>query len=232
MRWAVLLFAAAFSAASAWAENISFDVMPGAWAVQRYRPGLDVSARGGLYVAADFRLPRGAVAYEATFNYRDYNGVQADASALGLENRLPIYFTGVPLRVYAAPAVGFWRFYYGPHGSAAYGEGDADFAFSLGGNLGVRVAAGGKGSYVDISYGYQGTKVTGPNGFFGSRRIFRAKGNIGVTSHVGFGVEAGAVEEGWYFTSVGGYGYPRYSEAITTFHAGSPYVLIGPHFSF
>lgn len=232
MRWAVLLCAAAISVGGAWAESISFDVVAGAWAVQRYRPGLDVTARGGLCIAADFRLPRGAVAYEAAFSYRDYNGVQNDASALGLDNRLPIYFTGEPLRVYAAPAVAFWRFHYGPNVPAAYGGSSNEFAISLGGNLGLRVAAGGRGSYVDISYAYQGTKVTGSNGFFGSRRILRAKGNIGITSHVGFGIEAGAVEESWYFTCVEGYSYPRFDEILTTYGAGSPYILMGPSFSF
>ncbi len=88
--------------------------------------------------------------------------------------------------------------------------------------------AGGKGSYVDISYGYQGTKVTGPAAFFASRRILRAKGSIGITSHVGFGVEAGTVEEGWSFVALD----HGTTEALSTFYAGSPYILIGPSFSF
>ena len=228
MRWAVLLFAAATSVACAFAEGVGFDFMMGAWAVERYRSSLGYTPRGGPYVAADFRLPRGTIAYEVTFNYRSYNGVQTDASALGFENRLPIYFTGAPLRVYAAPSLGFWRFAYDFGAPPGYIGGNPDFAFSLGGNLGLRVVAGREGSYVDISYGYQGTKVTGPSAFFGSRRILRAKGSIGITPHVGFGVEAGTVEEGWYFVAVD----TRTTEVLSTFYAGSPYLMVGPSFSF
>jgi hypothetical protein len=228
MRRAVLIFAGAISVGCAYGESVGFDVMAGAWAFERYSPGTGVSTRGGPYVTAGFRLPGGAVAYEADFNYRRYNGVKIDASAFGLDNRLPIYFTGEPLRVYAAPHLGFWRFAYGLDAPPAYAETDSDFAFSLGGNLGLRVAAGREGSYVDISYGYQGTKITGPEGFFGSRRILRAKGSIGVSSHVGFGVEAGTVEEGWSFWAADA----QVREQLTTYYVGSPYVMIGPYFWF
>jgi hypothetical protein len=232
MRWAVLLFAAVISATYACADNSAFDVMVGAWALERYRSGSGSTTRGGPFVAVDLRLPRRTVAYEAAISYRGYNGVQTDASALGLENRLPIYFTGEPLRVYAAPSLGFWQFKYGLDAPPAYATSDSDFALSLGGNLGLRVVAGGKGSYVDVSYGYQGTKVTGPGGFFGSRRILRAKGNIGITSQVGFGIEAGTVEEGWSFGTTTGSGYYRSYESLSTLYAGSPYIMLGPHFSF
>ena len=228
MRWAVLLFAAVISVACAYADGVAFDFMMGAWAVERYGSGAGYTTRGGPCVAADFRLPRGTIAYEATFNYRGYNGVQTDASVLGLENRLPIYFTGAPLRVYAAPSLGFWRFAYDFSTFPSYIGGDPDFAFSLGGNLGLRVVAGREGSYLDVSYGYQGTKVTGPSAFFASRRILRAKGNIGITSHVGFGLEAGTVEEGWSFVAVD----TRTTEVLSTFYAGSPYLMFGPSFSF
>jgi len=228
MRRAVLIFAAAISTACASADSIALDVMFGAWALRRYVTGFDYSTRGGPLVAADFRLPGSTVAYEATFSYRGYNGIITDGSALGLENRLPVQFTGEPLRVYVAPSLGFWRFNYGVDAYPIYESSDSDFAVSLGGNLGLRVVAGGKGSYLDISYGYQGTNFTGPEGFFASRRILRAKGNIGITPHVGFGLEAGTVEEGWSFTTVTSYTI----EELSTFYAGSPYILIGPSFSF
>ncbi len=228
MRRAVLICAAAIWVGCAYGESVGFDFMAGAWAVQRYSSGLGLSTRGGPCVTAGFRLSGGTVAYEADFDYRGYNGVEMNASALGLDNRLPIYFTREPLRVYAAPHLGFWRFAYGPDAPAPYGGSDSDFAFSLGGNLGLRVVAGRDGSYLDISYGYQGTKVTGPGGFFGSRRILRAKGSIGVSSHVGFGVEAGTVEEGWSFVTADTW----VREQLSTYYAGSPYVLIGPSFSF
>jgi len=228
MRRAVILCAAALAVGSAYAENVAFDFAAGAWAVERYRPGIGYSPRGSLFVAADFRLPRGTIAYEATFNYRSYNGVQADGSVLGLENRLPIYFTDASLRIYAAPSLGAWRFKYGDGGLPGYVGGNPEFAFSLGGYVGLRVAAGREGSYLDVSYGYQGTKVTGPSDFFASRRILRAKGTIGIASHVGFGVEAGTIEEGWSFVAVD----TQLREALSTFYAGSPYVIIGPHFQF
>jgi hypothetical protein len=228
MRRAVILCAAALAVGSAYAESVAFDFMTGAWAVERYRGSLGYSPRGGLFVTADFRLPRDTVAYEATFNYRSYNGVQTDGSVLGLENAFPIYFTGSPLRVYAAPSLGVWRFKYDDGGPSGYVGGDPEFAFSLGGYLGLRVAAGGEGSYLDISYGYQGTKVTGPSDFFASRRILKAKGSIGITSHVGFGIEAGTVEEGWSFVDVD----TQVREALSTYYAGSPYVTIGPRFWF
>jgi hypothetical protein len=228
MRRAFLICAAAIWVACAYGESVAFDVMAGAWAVQRYTSGLGSSIRGGPYVSGGFRLPGDTLAYEADFNYRDYNGVEMNASALGLDNRLPIYFTGEPLRVYAAPHLGFWRFGYGNGAPLVYGRGDSDFAFSLGGNLGLRVVAGREGSYLDVSYGYQGTKVTGPGGFFGSRRILKAKGSIGVSSHVGFGVEAGTAEESWSFITADGW----VREQLSTYYAGSPYVIIGPCFWF
>jgi hypothetical protein len=232
MRWAVLIFAAVISATYACAENGAVDFMVGAWGVQRYTSGGGYTTRGGPFVAVDLRLSNSKVAYEATISYRGYNGVQTDASAFGLDNRLPIYFTGETLRVYAAPSLGFWQFKYGLGASPAEGASDSDFAFSLGGNLGLRVVAGGKGSYVDFSYGYQGTKVRGPSAFFGSRRILRAKGNIGITSHVGFGIEAGTVEESWSFATTIGSGFYKSYESLSTLYAGSPYMMLGPHFSF
>jgi hypothetical protein len=226
MRRAAILCAAAISVACAYGESVGFDFMAGAWVVQLYSSGLGVSTRGGPYVTGGFRLAGDTLAYEADFNYRGYNGVEMNASALGLDNRLPIYFTGEPLRLYAAPHLGFWRFAYGPDVPPAYERGESDFGFSLGGNLGLRVEAGREGSYVDLSYGYQGMKVTSPGGFFGSRRILRARGSIGFSSHVGFAVEAGTVEEGWSFVTADTW----LREQLSTFYVGSPYVMIGPHF--
>lgn len=227
MRWAVLLFAAVISATYACADNIALDFAVGAWAIEKYGYP-ESSTRAGPMVGADLRVPWDTVAYEATVNYRRYNGVAADGSVFGVENRFPIYFTGEPLRVYAAPGLGLWQFKYGLGLPPVYGSGESDFALSLGGGLGLRVVGAAKGSYLDLGYFYQGTKITGPEGFFGSRRILRAKGNIGITSHVGFGLEAGTVEEGWSFVTVSN----RTGEVLSTFYAGSPYLMFGPHFSF
>lgn len=232
MRRAGVLLAAAISASYAWADNNTFDFMVGAWAVERFNTGSGYTARSGPYVGADVRFPGRTVAYEAGVSYRSYNGIQTDASALEFDNRLPIYFTGEPLRLYAAPSLGFCQFKYELDAPAAIRVSDSDSAFSLGGKLGLRVVAGEKGSYVDVSYGYQGIKVTGADGFFGSRRVLRAKGNIGITSNVGFGIEAGTVEEGWSFTTTTGSSFYRTSESVSTLYAGSPYLMFGPSFSF
>jgi hypothetical protein len=147
---------------------------------------------------------------------------------MGLENRVPIYFTSEPLRIYIAPSLGFWHMKYGLDMPAIYGSGDSDFALSLGGGLGVRVVGSQTGSFLDLGYFYQGTKVVGPGGFFASRRIIRGKGNLAITDKTGFTIEAGAVEEGWYFVTRVGNDY----EYLGTLEAGSPYIMCGPTFSF
>lgn len=227
MRWAVLIFAAVISVACAFAEGVGFDFVVGAWVIEKYVYP-ESSSRAGPMVGANLRVPGDTMAYEAAASYRRYHGVTADASVFGVDNRLPIYFTGEPLRVYAAPNLGLWQFKYGLGLPPAAEGGDSDFAVSVGGGLGLRVVVGEKGSYLDLGYAYQGTVITGPEGVFASRRVLRAKGNIGISATTGFALEVGTIEEGWSLVTGGS----ESRESLTTFYAGSPYLMFGPSFSF
>jgi hypothetical protein len=217
MRRAVVVFCIMFCCAgAAFAEGVGFDFIIGAWVVEKHISSI-TSSRAGPMVGLDFQVAGKMVAYEAAASYRRYNGLEADASVLGLDNRLPVYFTGAPLRIYAAPNLGLWQFKYGLGLPPVAEAGDSDFALSLGGGLGLRVVAGRKGGYFDLGYIYQGTLVTGPEGIFASRRVLRAKGNLGISPRAGFALEAGLVEEGWSIATGGTGGH----EYFTTFYDGS-----------
>lgn len=227
MRTAMIITALLISVAAALGEGVGLDFIVGAWVVEKHISSI-TSSRAGPMVGAALRVPGKTVAYEAAASYRRYNGLEADASVLGLDNRLPVYFTGAPLRIYAAPNLGLWQFKYGLGLPPVAEIGYSDFAVSLGGGLGLRVVAAEKGTYFDLGYIYQATLVTGPDGIFASRRVLRAKGNLGISPSVGFALEAGLVEEGWSIATGGTGGY----EYFTTFSGGSPYVMFGPSLSF
>lgn len=232
MRRAMIFYALLCCVGGAFADGIGFDFVVGGWALQSSRYTsyrfAEPTVKGGPMLGIDFRIPGSSFAYEAAFNYRRYNGTLADYTVMGLENRLPIYFTAAPLRVYAAPSLGLWQFKSALNFPAAYGGEDSDFAFSVGGVLGLRVVGAETRSYFDACYSYQGTKVTGPEGFFASRRIIRGKGHLAISGAVGLAIEAGTVEEGWVFVA----GSERDVEYLYTYEAGSPYVMFGPSFSF
>ncbi len=178
---------------------------------------------------ANFRVAGETVGFEFKADFQGYRG-DALVNTFGVSSRLPVYCTPVPIRLYVAPTLGGYRTWWpGGEKVPAEAQGVEGNMLSGGGDIGIRVTFGRRNSGLDLSYGYQIRKYSGASKFAASYRIINAKAVIGISSRIGLALTAGVIEEGWVFTQPHS---PHETASIGTLYLGSPYIIVGPYFSF
>jgi hypothetical protein len=178
--------------------------------------------------ALSLRVGTRLIAYEGSVEFLTYRG-HYTSSSINVNNRIPFYL--IPTRffkIYLSPDLGFGHGWY-PVVTPDTITGSEFVIYGV--DAGVRVPLPDGISSIDVSYRYQRIKDNqdgSDDSFF--RRGIRAKGNVKFTEHWGVNIEGGTIAEELLMvdeTSADAiYYYTR------TLNPASPYLRIGPSYSF